>query len=102
MDYVDKLSADQMRKELERLQREYGSVLNKLIAANNEIEALRQAAVSGSLPLALMFHHWMINKGWTKHSSGEYYYRSKDFHQWPPDETATEDELLKMFGGNDR
>ena len=65
-------------------------------------QKLHIADVSGALPLALSFHQWMINKGWTKHSSGEYYYRSKDFHQWPPDETATEDELLKMFGGNDR
>jgi len=29
----------------------------------------------------LLFHSWMIDEGWTLHSSREYYYRGK---QWPP------------------
>lgn len=46
---------------------------------------------------AMAFHKWMIKEGWHEHSSREYYYSSKDFHQWPPDKTATEKELLNMF-----
>lgn len=42
----------------------------------------------------LSFHKWMSESGWHKHSSGQYYYRSKDHHQWPPDETCEERELV--------
>ncbi len=49
--------------------------------------------------LALAFHEWMLKQGWTKHSSGEYWYKSKNQHQWPPDETADEEELLEKFFG---
>ena len=51
--------------------------------------------------IALAFHKWMIEQGWTLHSSREYYYRSKNFHQWPPDETADEKELLDKFFGKE-
>jgi hypothetical protein len=47
--------------------------------------------------IALAFHLWMIKNGWQEHSSKEYWYRSKDSHQWPPDETVTEEELLNKF-----
>ena len=53
---------------------------------------------NASLPYgAMAFHRWMVEKGWHEHSSKEYFYRSENFHQWPPDQTATGDELLKMF-----
>lgn len=45
----------------------------------------------------LAFHKWMIETGWKEHSSGRYYYRSKDYHQWPPDETCEESELLDKY-----
>jgi hypothetical protein len=54
--------------------------------------------LADSLPYgAMAFHKWMVEKGWHEHSSKEYFYRSKDFNQWPPDQTATDDELLRMF-----
>jgi len=40
---------------------------------------------------------WVHSNGWHKHSSGEYYYKSKDFHQWPPDEAKEIEELKKEF-----
>lgn len=45
----------------------------------------------------LKFHKWMIENGWHEHSSKQYYYRSKDFRQWSPDEIAVEEELLRRF-----
>lgn len=51
--------------------------------------------------IAMAFHKWMLEQGWHKHSSGEYWYRSKDYHQWPPDESATEEELLAKFFGKE-
>lgn len=45
----------------------------------------------------LDFGVWLVNSGWTKHSSGEYWYRSKDFHQWPPDETCDEIDLIRLW-----
>ena len=50
--------------------------------------------------IVLAFHNWMIKECWHLHSSGEYYYQNKrDFLAWPPEATATEDELLNMFFG---
>jgi hypothetical protein len=43
------------------------------------------------------FLWWVHSNGWHKHSSGEYYYKSKDFHQWPPDEAKELDELKVEF-----
>jgi hypothetical protein len=42
----------------------------------------------------MSFYKWMRESGWHEHSSGQYYYKSKDFHQWPPDETCEESELI--------
>jgi hypothetical protein len=51
--------------------------------------------------IAMAFHEWIVKHGWTKHSSGDYWYRSKNHNQWPPDESLTEEELLdKFFGKN--
>lgn len=53
---------------------------------------------SKSLPYSVMaFHRWMVKEGWQEHSSRDYFYKSKDHSQWPPDQTATEEELLRMF-----
>jgi len=43
------------------------------------------------------FLWWVHEQGWHKHSSGEYYYKSKDFHQWPPDESITIEDLKVQF-----
>lgn len=43
------------------------------------------------------FLWWVHSNGWHKHSSGEYYYKSKDFHQWPPDESITIEDLKVQF-----
>lgn len=39
----------------------------------------------------------MFMKDWEEHSSGEYFYKSKNSNQWPPDETATKEELLDKW-----
>lgn len=39
----------------------------------------------------------MFMKDWTEHSSGRYFYKSEDSSQWPPDETASKEELLDKF-----
>lgn len=51
--------------------------------------------------VVIAFHEWMIKENWKKHSSGEYYYRNgpRNDNQWPPKETATEEELLAEFFG---
>ncbi len=49
--------------------------------------------------IVMAFHRWMVVEGWIEHSSKKYFYKSKDSHQWPPDETATEEELLEKFFG---
>ena len=54
---------------------------------------IRSVGIEG----AWEFAKWM--KQWHEHSSREYYYKSKNFHQWPPDETATKEELIEMFFG---
>ena len=46
---------------------------------------------------ALAFYKWMMQSGWREHSSGNYYYRSKDHHQWPLDETCEESELYNEY-----
>ena len=49
-----------------------------------------------SRELAWAFSEFM--KEWHPHSSGDYYYKNdKDFHKWPPDHTATKEELLDKF-----
>jgi hypothetical protein len=55
------------------------------------IELLRDKLFPGA------FLWWVHEQGWHKHSSGEYYYKSKDFHQWPPDEAKEIEELKKEF-----
>jgi hypothetical protein len=45
----------------------------------------------------IRFHKWLIEHHWEEHSSGRYWHRSKDRHQWPPEETAEESELLKLY-----
>lgn len=64
-----------------------------------ELNKLRLSNVSNSLPLDGTWNFAMFMKDWHKHSSGEHFYKSKNFHQWPPDETATKDELLRRFFG---
>lgn len=44
----------------------------------------------------LEFAKWLRSSGWTKHDLG-YYYRSKDAHQWPADETCMEEDLLDAW-----
>jgi hypothetical protein len=55
------------------------------------IELLRDKLFPGA------FLWWVHEQGWHKHSSGEYYYKSKDFHQWPPDESITIEDLKVQF-----
>jgi len=55
------------------------------------IEKLRDQLFPGA------FLWWVHSNGWHKHSSGEYYYKSKDFHQWPPDEAITIEDLKVQF-----
>jgi len=40
---------------------------------------------------------WVQSSGWTLHSSNEYYYRSVDPHQWPADQTCTEQDLIEAW-----
>lgn len=49
--------------------------------------------------VALAFHRWLIKNGWEEHSDGGYWYRSKRRGQWPPDESADDNELLTKFFG---
>ena len=44
----------------------------------------------------LEFSKWKDKSGWTEHGNG-YYYRSKDPHQWPADETCMEEDLLDAW-----
>jgi hypothetical protein len=47
---------------------------------------------------AMDFAKWLRNEGWYEHSSKEYWYQNKkDFHKWPPDDTATEKEVFEKF-----
>lgn len=43
------------------------------------------------------FYNWLIENHWEEHSSGEYWHRSKDRHQWPPEETCEKNELISKF-----
>lgn len=61
-----------------------------------KIEKLPQE-ITDHKKIAFKFHKWMNDCGWNLHSSHEYYYRSENFHQWPPDETADEEELWEKF-----
>lgn len=48
----------------------------------------------------IAFYDWMGQQGWRQHDGngrGRYFYRSKDQHLWPPEETCEEDELLKKW-----
>lgn len=45
----------------------------------------------------IKFHKWLIDQHWEEHSSGRYWHRSKDRHQWPPEQTAEETELPKLY-----
>ena len=49
------------------------------------------------IPLDRIWLFAMFMKDWHLHSSEEYFYKSKNFNQWPPDETATKEELIKRF-----
>lgn len=44
----------------------------------------------------LRFHKWLIENNWMQHSNGRWY-RSKDRHQWPPEEVCTEEELIHKY-----
>ena len=52
-----------------------------------------------NVPTDRIWDFAMYMQGWHQHSSGRYFYRSKDHHQWPPDETATKEELIKQYFG---
>lgn len=45
----------------------------------------------------LAFESWANKQNWQLHSSNEYYYRSKNMHSWPPDETIEIADLKKQF-----
>jgi hypothetical protein len=46
---------------------------------------------------AIGLHRWILENNWEEHSSGDYWHRSKDRHQWPPEETATAKELCVKY-----
>jgi hypothetical protein len=67
-------------------------------ANNLMIGLIKQApapAVGIGKELGWAFAEFM--KDWQLHSSGKYYYKSTNHGQWPPDETATKEELLNKF-----
>lgn len=45
----------------------------------------------------IKFHKWLITEHWEEHSSGQYWHRSKDRHQWPPEQTCEEKELYNLY-----
>lgn len=55
--------------------------------------------LNSNLPIDRIWDFSKFMSGWTQHSSGRYFYKSKDHSQWPPDETATKDELIKRYFG---
>lgn len=59
------------------------------------LKGLSNSSVSSSHEGSWAFAMFM--KDWHEHSSKQYFYKSKDFNQWPPDETATKEELLRKF-----
>lgn len=72
--------------------RMYMGEVERLKAENERLktpEAMREAMVE--------YYTWRVTSGWELHSSGEYYYRSKDRHQWPPEETCELHELFQHF-----
>lgn len=58
------------------------------------------ASIVNDLPIELFdlaFESWANKRNWQLHSSNEYYYRSKNMHSWPPDETIEIADLKKQF-----
>lgn len=58
------------------------------------------ASIVNDLPIELFdlaFESWANKQNWQLHSSNEYYYRSKNMHSWPPDETIEIADLKKQF-----
>lgn len=43
------------------------------------------------------FHKWIIENNWEEHSSKQYWHRSKNRKDWPPDETCEKSELVNKF-----
>lgn len=63
--------------------------------AEKEIIQLERANVELYFD-GLKFHKWLIENNWMEHSNGRWY-RSKDRHQWPPEEVCTEIELIHKY-----
>lgn len=66
-----------------------GSLQNKNAAAGSGKE---EAVID-----PIEFHKWLVSEHWEEHSSGQYWYRSKDRHQWPPEQTCDETELVNLY-----
>lgn len=62
----------------------------------NQIRQLEHANVELFCD-AIKFHKWLLFNNWEEHSSGEYWHRSKNKHDWPPDEICTEKELFAKY-----
>lgn len=76
-------------------------ILNKVKSGELSVEdaeiMLSGLNSSKQLPIEAIWNFGREMQRWTLHSSGQYYYKSKDHHQWPPDETASKEELLQKF-----
>lgn len=55
-----------------------------------------QSRVTFTAYQMMEYAKWLQSSGWTKHGNG-YYYRSRDPHQWPADETCMEEDLLDAW-----
>ena len=55
-----------------------------------------QSRIRPTVDDMLAFAKWLQESGWTKHGSG-YYYRSRDPHEWPAEETCMEQDLLDAW-----
>jgi hypothetical protein len=75
-----------------------GSVLYDSVKAANDLTMSMEDDTEPQVGKELAWAFVTFMRDWHPHSSGEYYYKNdKDFHQWPPDHTATKEELLSKF-----
>src|SRR3989344_2343435 len=74
----------QFSEDIERLENEVERLQIVYFEVKEENKKLKQ----NSIGVEGVWSFAMFMKDWHEHSSKEYFYKSKDSHQWPPDETA--------------
>lgn len=96
--YTEQYSDDrisELEKQVRRLQ--FGEHQTQILISQlkDEIRQLERANVELYFD-GLRLHKWLIENNWMQHSNGRWY-RSKDRHQWPPEEVCTEAELIHKY-----